>query len=335
MPDFEGERALRRGVLTALLIITALSGLLFFVINLQRGALPIAVAELVAAFCSLALLPVVRRTQRLTLWGLVYLLPFFGIMMLALATPQASITVFVWIYLIPLLSHLLLGQRLGLIVAVVYLIVAALLYAERFARYPEFTNTAAWANVVICALVVLVFSHVYERGRAASEQRLQRLAGTDSLTGLANRAYFTRSFERERAQALRRGAPLSLLLLDLDHFKLVNDTYGHEAGDAVLIRVGQLLQRRLRAADLPCRLGGEEFAVLLPDTAAAAAAELAETLRALLASGGAAQGSKVTASIGVAELGPDGEDFAKVYGAADRRLYAAKDRGRNCVVSRP
>ncbi len=162
---------------------------------------------------------------------------------------------------------------------------------------------------------------------------LVRLATTDPLTGLANRRAATEALGRElarRARARARGTT-ALCLLDVDHFKSVNDLHGHEVGDAVLTHLGAVLRRACRASDLPARIGGEELSVLLPDTDLAGAVELAERLRTALAQDPGPL--PVTVSVGVAAAPETAEDPAGLLRAADRALYRAKRGGRDQVRS--
>ena len=172
------------------------------------------------------------------------------------------------------------------------------------------------------------------------EEQLRALATRDSLTGAANRRHFVEQAQRERERSLRTGTPLSLCLFDADHFKSINDHYGHVAGDHVLSAMAQAATGALRTTDLLGRLGGEEFAMLLPDTDLAGAMVVAERVRAGVAAaevqssevreGSAPSAIKVTISIGVAELRGD-EPFESMLKRADRALYAAKDLGRDRV----
>ncbi|WP_157269436.1 sensor domain-containing diguanylate cyclase [Azohydromonas aeria] len=178
-----------------------------------------------------------------------------------------------------------------------------------------------------------VFQDITERKRHEAE--LQRLATTDELTGVLNRRAFLDEVERELARFQRHGHAGALLMLDLDHFKQVNDRHGHAAGDAVLVQVCAALRERLRRSDRIGRLGGEEFALLLPETPAEGAAVLAESLRrevAALEIGTPAGPLRVTASIGVAAFAASEADAAALLGRADRALYAAKALGRNRVA---
>jgi diguanylate cyclase (GGDEF)-like protein len=168
---------------------------------------------------------------------------------------------------------------------------------------------------------------------------LERLATRDGLTGLLNRAEMERVSRQELARAQRHGLPVSLLVVDLDHFKRVNDRWGHPAGDAVLVAAAAVLGRSVRGSDVVARLGGEEFMVLLPHTDAPAALALAEKLRERLEAmvvPGTDPAVAVTASVGVASAGPEGElAFDALYRRADRALYRAKDAGRNRVGTDP
>lgn len=166
-------------------------------------------------------------------------------------------------------------------------------------------------------------------------ESLRRQSIRDALTGLYNRRYLEESLSHELARCARRGLPLSVLMLDVDHFKQFNDSQGHAGGDLLLAAVGELLLTRLRAEDVACRYGGEEFTVLLPEADGEEAMRVAEQIRsyiaALAVSDGARALPKVTASIGVASFPADGEQGASLIQKADAALYRAKHAGRNRV----
>ncbi|KRC17599.1 sensor domain-containing diguanylate cyclase [Acidovorax sp. Root217] len=159
--------------------------------------------------------------------------------------------------------------------------------------------------------------------------KLEELATTDPLTGLRNRRAFDSHLEQELAIVQRRGTPLSLLMLDVDHFKRVNDTLGHDGGDRVLQAIAGHLKACARTVDVVARVGGEEFAVILPSTGEAGAHEVGERMRQAVENGPWDE-MPVTISVGVATL-VDGEDAERIYGRADAALYAAKQAGRNRV----
>jgi len=161
---------------------------------------------------------------------------------------------------------------------------------------------------------------------------LERLAMTDPLTGMANRRAGERALEREVARTQRSGAPLSLALLDIDHFKAINDVHTHAVGDDVLCEVTRILTEMLRASDYAVRWGGDEFLVLLPDVNLNGAVVLAERIRTQFSTINVPGIKQVTVSIGVVEVSR-GETARAALARADTRLYDAKAAGRNCVAS--
>jgi diguanylate cyclase (GGDEF)-like protein len=174
--------------------------------------------------------------------------------------------------------------------------------------------------------------------------QLQDQANRDSLTGLFNRRYLEATLRREQARCQREGQPMALLMLDIDHFKTINDTHGHQAGDEVLRRMSALLTAQSRQGDIPCRIGGEEFLLLLPGMAAAQALERAEQIRQAFAAGvdtaddasgsgsaPAAPATQATVSVGVAMFPEHGTSMDALMHSADAALYAVKRSGRNGV----
>ena len=166
-------------------------------------------------------------------------------------------------------------------------------------------------------------------------QHLLSLAAVDALTGLFNKRHFDEVFGKQVSRSDQAQSPLSLIVLDIDHFKQINDRFGHPAGDAVLKHVASVVKSQLRSGDTLCRVGGEEFALVLPDTTQSLASEVAERIRAAV-EGAVCEvsGSAIpaTLSLGVAALAP-GEIPEALYQRADGQLYAAKHSGRNRVCS--
>lgn len=169
---------------------------------------------------------------------------------------------------------------------------------------------------------------------AQEVERLRSQVFVDFLTGCYNRRGFDAHMRVEVGRARRYGRPLSLLLVDIDHFKWINDSMGHPAGDYALRRLGQFLQNAFRTTDWVCRFGGDEFAVIFPETPKDEVARLAERLRVQIASlfPDEALRRGMTASVGVASLPVDGEEPDQLIKAADRAMYRAKGTGRNRVV---
>ncbi|OWK32527.1 sensor domain-containing diguanylate cyclase [Sphingomonas mucosissima] len=167
------------------------------------------------------------------------------------------------------------------------------------------------------------------------ELELRMIAQVDQLTGALTRRGFIEHADREIARTRRNGRPATLVMLDLDHFKSINDTHGHAVGDQVLQKVAAVVRATLRPSDVLGRLGGEEFAVLLPETGAVEAATAVERLRGMIAAQPIAlENAKtlhVTASFGAASLDSETTSFVSWLKQADTMLYAAKAAGRNCA----
>ena len=217
---------------------------------------------------------------------------------------------------------------------------------ERAATLKSAARRPVLLVVILCLIFGLLHLWLVEkpafqerRRRALKEARSERelrdaeeRASTDALTGLANKAALQASLARAAAAAGRTLTPLSLVIFDLDHFKSINDTYGHDKGDEVLAAVGSVAGSNVRASDMVGRFGGEEFALILPDTGRDGAVGLAEKLRTAIA-GIVIPGldRQITASFGVAVIPDDAGEPDALFRAADQALYAAKRGGRNRV----
>ncbi|MEW9624473.1 diguanylate cyclase [Rhodanobacter geophilus] len=180
----------------------------------------------------------------------------------------------------------------------------------------------------------------YGFGRRIRQQNrlLEQLNRTDTLTGLANRAHWLETAAHEMQRYLRNQRPATLILLDIDGFKQVNDRHGHAAGDVLLQELAAVLRESLRSVDMPGRLGGDEFGVVLPETGLERAREVAERIRQRVERIGRGDGSPVlpcTLSLGVAEVGPRHVNVEAWIKQADIALYLAKERGRNQVCANP
>lgn len=170
-----------------------------------------------------------------------------------------------------------------------------------------------------------------ERREAELLERIAELASTDGLTGCSVHRVFHQRLREEVARSQRHGHPLSLMLIDVDHFKAVNDTYGHVVGDNVLAAVGSTLRRHCRSSDVVGRLGGDEFGVIMPDTEPDTARALADRFRAALRSTAEVD---VTTSVGIAGLDPSSPAAEHLVDEADFALYQVKGRGRDGVAVR-
>ncbi|KEO56523.1 diguanylate cyclase [Thioclava pacifica] len=194
--------------------------------------------------------------------------------------------------------------------------------------------TIAGFNIGLISLMAMSLERA-DHARRELERQMARQAMRDGLTGLFNRAVLERRFSRAAAQGYKYGVPFAFVMVDLDHFKRVNDLGGHDFGDGVLRNAAKVMRAVLRHDDTLARVGGEEFAVLLPGADLEAAFEVGERLRQAVAEASLAmlKGHRVpvTASVGVAQWHP-GESLQEVYVRTDRALYRAKGKGRNQVM---
>ena len=169
------------------------------------------------------------------------------------------------------------------------------------------------------------------------QENLRDMAVRDPLTELFNRRYLEETLEREFLRATRQGAPIALIMLDIDHFKRCNDTYGHEAGDVLLRELGAFLQRYCLGSDVACRYGGEEFVLTLPECSLEIACRRAEEMRQAVKTLQVHHGHRtleaITLSFGVAAFPEHGENPDAVLNAADAAMYRAKQQGRDRVVA--
>ena len=228
----------------------------------------------------------------------------------------------------PAYGHILLSAIAGKLVAAFIYAAALRLYLPR-AGAAEASAGDDGRPALGDLFQVLTYRQRYEALRAE--------AARDPLTGVHNRGFFDERLRTLLAQARRGGPPVAVMIVDVDHFKRINDTQGHSEGDRALRVIAQALAGAARASDIVCRYGGEEFCVILPGTPLAAAASLADRIRgevpAACARAGVHGGRRVTVTIGLAACPADGVETDALMRAADRRLYRGKDDGRDRVVA--
>ena len=196
-------------------------------------------------------------------------------------------------------------------------------------RVRQWQRLALVLGGVLIVMLLWLAARQFRRSR-----KLHRMAMTDPLTGIANRRHIEELARRALAHASAHGEPLCMLVLDVDHFKGVNDAFGHAVGDQVLVRVAQACKQALRRFDMLGRMGGEEFLVVLPDTTLEVAMQIAERLRRKVESlplANLAPGLQITASVGAAEADHEADDLPELVRRADNAMYRAKDAGRNRV----
>lgn len=326
----------RRSILLVLLAVAATGGSSYALVNVPRGLYLLGFVELGLAIYAAVVMYVSWRRPYSRWWGLAFLIPLNIVILVGLAAPETKPTVFIWVLVVPVLSYALLGRVLGLALTLPVTTLALAIYLWRYSGDAAMVNLPTLANVLITFCTIWVFFHFYERNREATTRRLRQLATTDPLTGVHNRLQLDYIFEKLTKAANRGNQPLTLLVIDLDHFKAINDRWGHQAGDTVLVRVARMLGSRMRGSDWIFRIGGEEFCVLLPGTGRDGACCVAEALRDELTREQChwnGQPIPLSASIGIAVCPDDGERLEQLLSLADERMYRAKAAGRNRVVA--
>ncbi len=348
--DYEGQHSLpeaefniadeHRRLMIRLLFILASAIVLFYsVINFIEGLRILPTIQLLCGLGGLISLRRLRLTRHLMVWTTAFLIILYSIVLLAVLSVEGSDTNFVWVYIIPVLSYSLLGLKPGLLISLPFMIISlASLLSHYLGLYDGLTprTLGNLVNLVACGGLMMVFMHFYEKGRAETQRQLVHLAATDALTDLPNRGQFQSTLRTLIADSRRREAEFTLIVLDLDHFKQVNDSHGHDAGDAILRQLGRCMENSVRESDFIARLGGEEFAVILREASADTALGLAESLRERIARHPFSYEGlniQVNATLGVAVFPHDGQDATALYKAADERLYRGKHQGRNLVVA--
>lgn len=251
--------------------------------------------------------------------GIQYAMVSVAASVFLVALVSLSVATFLWIVSVPFLMFSVWGART--------------------LPLPEYLDAmAAYGLSVVLALVVMLMFRFFRVKAFVLELQLSYVARHDSLTGLFNRGCMTELAAREMARARRHQRPLAVAMLDIDHFKRINDTYGHEAGDLVLKALADTLRAHLREVDMPARIGGEEFICLLPETGEAEALACAERLRSSVEALEVTTSKgkvRLTVSIGVAVLGAGHADWESLQCDADGALYQSKHNGRNRVSLAP
>ncbi|MFU8784428.1 GGDEF domain-containing protein [Aliidiomarina sp.] len=237
----------------------------------------------------------------------------------------------IWLTVLPPLVFFLLGKRAGSWVTAIFFAAALLYFYTQMPHLPpQRLATGAFLNIAEVMLVLFLIFRFYEGARSEAFAELVRISTMDKLTGIYNRAKLDDVLEQHIELMDRSEQPLSIMLLDLDHFKVVNDQFGHLQGDKVLQEVTKVIKRAIRKTDQFGRWGGEEFMLICPNTSAENAACLAEKLRAAVQDFDWQFAVHITVSIGIAEIAAR-QSSVQALQAADKALYRAKNNGRNRV----
>lgn len=331
---WKDEFEYRRTVLKVVIIPIIIAGCIFVVNNWIVGLKIFALIELALVIFSLLLLSILKKTPKLTLWTVAYLIALYCVVLVGLNSVYFNSALFVWLFMIPVLSYLLLGIRLGVLFSIIFVTLGVTLLVWRMLQNDNPILPIAIVNIVLCLAAIWALSHSYELKRAETVARLQHLASLDPLTGVNNRLHLESVYANFKLN--HEGVPsIALLLVDLDYFKRINDLYGHDVGDEVLVIVANILKKIRRHEDWVFRIGGEEFCLLLPATTLKQAVQIAERLRKEIEEHqfkSANTHFNMSASIGVANSPIEEHSLSQLFKVADQRLYRAKKLGRNTVV---
>jgi len=253
----------------------------------------------------------------------------------------------VWTVCFSLFVIPILGHKWGLIITIVfYSVLVPIVYLGIGEWDNGHWNIPSFMRFFLCSFTIVFIAYFFESTTNAAYnavlenrdkeqkylEKLENLSVTDQLTGLYNRRFFDEQFEREQEKVSRYKSNLCAIMIDIDHFKNINDKFGHQVGDNVLREFSELIRNGIRSTDLISRWGGEEFIALLPETTLANAAIIAEKLRALIEEHSFATADKLTASFGVARVTAKDDSSRQAIHNVDTALYQAKKQGRNQVV---
>ncbi len=314
-----------------MLLLTSLALIFVAVLNISRHIYSLAVVEFALAIaCLLCFFQFDKWINEKTIgrFSFAYSNALMMTLMYVTTVEGIDVTAYLWLSLVPFGAYMLNGLVWGVLLTGFYLTIASIILMLRLHISPEEADIESLFNIVGSVVTLWILTHSYTVANISSKKQLIELATLDSLTELKNRHAFYDSFEQNKQQAK------SLVLIDLDFFKVINDTYGHDAGDYVLQKVAQVLAEKTSCGAGAFRLGGEEFAILLPNTNIEQANTIANSLISALRETVFVyqeQTIKVTASAGVANSSAGDTDLNKLMKQADECLYHAKQGGRDCV----
>ncbi|MDO8925299.1 MAG: GGDEF domain-containing protein [Sideroxyarcus sp.] len=279
------------------------------------------------------------RKDRFVIVALLFLAAWFLVNVSALYFLTNNEFRAIWFFVLVLVAYTILGLSPGLLATILSLVTLAV--ANKYLSAPFSSNAMITMLFSLCAGSAFLYSYTkrfaaYRQHLKEANKQLRDLASHDPLTGIRNARAFYEDSELVARQALRSEKKYSVLFMDIDHFKLINDRYGHEVGDIVLKEFASCLTRNIRETDLLGRIGGEEFLLLLPDTDMAGAKLLAEKLRQKIEELMPLIGETripITTSIGIAVSQTKQDSIARLKQEADQAMYQAKANGRNCVAT--
>lgn len=306
----------------------------FAIINFARDYYAFAVIEIIFSVAIFLIYLQIKKSEDILFWAFFFSALVSLTFLTAMTFARVDITAYGWLFVFPVLYYLLLGSQHGRVLTTLIILLTAFVYGYRFWGDMTFFNVGKLLNFASPLLVVWLFTHIFERSRELAQSDLFRMASHDPLTGLLNRVQLESIFTREYIMSRRRDEALSLIIIDLDYFKKVNDQYGHQVGDQVLCHFARLLNENIRRSDYAFRVGGEEFCIILPGATAATAEGIANKILSSIGKARVNIGNvhlAISFSAGIASIADDGDQFKQLYRKADQRLYQAKRNGRHQI----
>lgn len=339
----------RRIIMTAaLLVFTTLTFGVFVVINFDHNNYILPLVNFIISISSaLALyLLIVKKNYNFAAYFSTIIVFIFLVFFSYFARNESF--ALVWTLCYPLFVIPILGTHKGMMMVVLfYCAIIPMAYLGIGEWDYGFWNLKGFVRFTIASFAVVYASYFFEISANSAYKTIQeirekekihlmaleKLSVTDQLTGLRNRRYFDDNFEIERQKISRYNNKLCLIMVDIDHFKRINDEYGHQVGDIVLKEFSSLLLKNIRAIDLLSRWGGEEFIILLPETSLDNSISIAEKIRTTINEYSFSKIGNITASFGVSRVDPNSTSNMESLYQVDKALYQAKNQGRNRVVA--
>ncbi len=339
----------RRLILTStLLFLMFFVFSVFFFINLSRNAFHLMIMDSVVILISVTSLYLLFIKKKITVSATCASVMLTIFLILFSYLGKNNNFGLVWTLLYPVFVIPILGEKQGLrLVSLFYIVLLPIVYNGIGTWDNGYWDLTAFIRFFIASLTIIYTTYFFESTSVSAYKTIMKirekekiylitlegLSTTDQLTGLHNRRYFDNHLKIESQKVKRYASHLCLIIIDIDHFKSINDQYGHQVGDSVLIEFSSLLKNIIRETDILSRWGGEEFIILLPETTLESSLLIAEKIRLAISNHSFQDIGNLTASFGVSEINPNSITNREAIHAADKALYTAKKQGRNLVVS--
>jgi|GEM_PF-1079141 len=332
----ESDLVRHRAIFRVILIVSIPASLLFSLANFYRGLILLPILEATIFVFSVYFLVISKKTPHIREMTIGFTVFIILTIFAGISSPNSSITMLVWVYVLPIMAYSTMGRFYGMLFSAVSYVFFALQIVWRYGDFLDSINNIHKLNLIVCAIVIWALVHVYENARSNAHSMLLEVAGTDVLTGVNNRLGLEEAFEKKRSTIVSNKVISGLIVLDLDLFKVINDTRGHPCGDKVLQQVARALKATVRAEESIFRFGGEEFCILVNcknleslESTAESIRKRIETLKIIYKD----EEVPITCSIGAVLISETDKSFESTLNEADKNLYQAKVEGRNRVIT--